>query len=144
MDNCSWMISLNISDLHTRNILSQFPEVIDHFLASELYKIIGDSESDTFIRIDRNLLSRGVLAYIYVPAWFGVRSDDLILGEEKIIISDYGESFNPHKIPKSSSKTLPIFQPPEARFSENPFSFTSDIRTLACTIWQIFDQRPLF
>ncbi|RAH82855.1 kinase-like protein [Aspergillus japonicus CBS 114.51] len=36
------------------------------------------------------------------------------------------------------------FGPPEARFSDEPLSFASDIWTLACTIWEILGQRPLF
>jgi serine/threonine protein kinase len=89
-------------------------------------------------------LSEGVPTNLYVPGWFGACSDAIILGEEKIIISDFGESFNPHKTLRLSSKTLPILQPPEARFSDKPLSFASDIWTLACTIWEIFGQRPLF
>lgn len=79
-----------------------------------------------------------------MPGWFGVRSNDIVSGEEKIILSDFGESFNPYEASKFSSKTLPLLQPPEARFSDDPLSFPSDIWTLACTIWEIFSQRPLF
>lgn len=89
-------------------------------------------------------MPNGVPANVYVPGWFGARSDEIALGEEKIILSDFGESFNPHGILRFSSKTLPLLQPPEARFSEEPLSFASDIWSLACTIWEIFGQRPLF
>ncbi|QMW38010.1 hypothetical protein G4B11_001246, partial [Aspergillus flavus] len=89
-------------------------------------------------------LSNGVSAHVFIPGWFGVPSDDLVFGEEKIILSDFGESFNPHKTPRFSSKTLPLLQPPEAIFSDEPLSFASDIWTLACTIWEISGQRPLF
>jgi serine/threonine protein kinase len=88
-------------------------------------------------------LSDSVPARVFIPGWFGVRSDDIVIGEDKIIISDFGESFNPQKTARFSSKTLPLLQPPEARFSDEPLSFASDIWTLACTIWEIFDQRPL-
>ncbi|OQE11651.1 hypothetical protein PENVUL_c002G01696 [Penicillium vulpinum] len=37
-----------------------------------------------------------------------------------------------------------LFGPPEARFSDEPLSFPSDIWTLACAIWEIAGQRPLF
>ena len=132
------------SDLHLGNILVPFPEVIDRFRASELYKKFGEPEAEAVIRIDGNPLSEGVPANVYIPGRFGICSDDIILGEEKIIISDFGESFNPHKTLRLSSKTLPMLQPPEARFSDEPLSFASDIWTLACTIWEIFGQRPLF
>ncbi|RAQ49294.1 hypothetical protein AFGD_002626 [Aspergillus flavus] len=96
------------------------------------------------IRRDGKPLSNGVSAHAFIPGWFGVPSDDLVFGEEKIILSDFGESFNPHKTPRFSSKTLPLLQPPEAIFSDEPLSFASDIWTLACTIWEISGQRPLF
>ena len=89
-------------------------------------------------------MSNGVSAHVFIPGWFGVPSDDLVFGEEKIIVSDFGESFNPHKTPRFSSKTLPLLQPAEAIFSDEPLSFASDIWTLACTIWEISGQRPLF
>ncbi|CAG8909601.1 unnamed protein product [Penicillium egyptiacum] len=39
----------------------------------------------------------------------------------------------------------PPRHPPPARFEPNkPLSFSSDIWTLACTIWSIIAQRPLF
>lgn len=135
---------MTASDLHLGNILVPFPEVIDRFRASELYKKFGEPEAEAVIRIDGNPLSEGVPANVYIPGRFGICSDDIILGEEKIIISDFGESFNPHKTLRLSSKTLPMLQPPEARFSDEPLSFASDIWTLACTIWEIFGQRPLF
>ena len=96
------------------------------------------------VRLDGNPLPNGVPTHVFPPGWFGVRSDGIAFGEEKIILSDFGESFNPHKTPRFSSKTLPLLQPPEARFSDEPLSFASDIWTLACTIWEIMGQRPLF
>jgi len=89
-------------------------------------------------------LSNGVPAHVFIPGWFGVRSEDIAFGEEKVLLSDFGESFNPLKTSRFSSKTLPLIQPPEARFFDEPLSFASDIWTLACTIWEIFGQRPLF
>ncbi|KAJ5247610.1 CMGC/SRPK protein kinase [Penicillium chermesinum] len=131
-------------DLHLGNILVHFPKVIDHFPTSELYKEFGEPKSEAVICVDGKPLSTGVPTNVYVPGWFGARSDELALGEEKIILSDFGESFNPHKTRRFSSNTLPLLQPPEARFSDKPLSFASDIWTLACTIWEIFGQRPLF
>jgi serine/threonine-protein kinase SRPK3 len=118
--------------------------VIDSFSTPELYERFGEPHSEAVVRLDGKTLSNGVPARVFIPGWFGVRSDDIVLGEEKIILSDFGESFNPHKTVRFSSKTLPLLQPPEARFSDEPLSFASDIWTLACTIWEVFGQRPLF
>lgn len=89
-------------------------------------------------------LSNGVPRRVFMPGWFGVRSDDVDIGEEKIFLSDFGESFNPNHTHRLSSKTLPLLQPPEARSSGEPLSFAFDIWTLACTIWEVLGQRPLF
>ncbi|KZF20039.1 CMGC/SRPK protein kinase [Xylona heveae TC161] len=131
-------------DIHLGNILIQFPEAIDRFSTSDLYERFGEPEPEAVVRIDGKPLQSGVPVHVFIPAWFGVRSDKIVLGEEKIILSDFGESFNPHKAHRPCSKTLPLLQPPEARFSDQPLSFASDIWTLACTIWEIFGQRPLF
>ncbi|GKZ26364.1 hypothetical protein AbraCBS73388_002448, partial [Aspergillus brasiliensis] len=130
--------------VHGGNILVQFPKVIDSFSTAELYERFGEPYSKAVVCLDSKPLSDGVPARVFIPGWFGVHSDDIVLGEEKIILSDFGESFNPYKTVRSSSKTLPLLQPPEARFSDEPLSFASDIWTLACTIWEILGQRPLF
>lgn len=90
-----------------------------------------------------------LLPLIPVMAWASLRlwktsSNELALGQEKIVICDLGESFNPHKLSRYSSKTLPLLQPPETRFSNEPLSFPSDIWTLGCTIWEILGHRSLF
>ncbi|KAJ5211404.1 hypothetical protein N7491_011223 [Penicillium cf. griseofulvum] len=131
-------------DLHLGNILVQFPESIDRYFTSELYEKFGEPESEAVVRLDGMPISNGIPAHVFIPGWFGVRSDDIALGKDRIVLSDFGESFNPYTTPRSSSKTLPLLQPPEARFSDEPLSFASDIWTLACVIWEIFGQRPLF
>lgn len=85
-------------------------------------------------------------ARVFVPGWFGVPCSEIDHDNEneKILLTDFGESFNPDKELRTSSKTLPLLQPPEARFSDEPLSFPSDMWTLACTIWEIFGARPLF
>ncbi|KAJ6125259.1 CMGC/SRPK protein kinase [Penicillium samsonianum] len=119
------------------NILVQFPKAIDHLSTSELYEKFRKPEPEAIVRLDGKPFTNGV------PTQFGVRSEDIDFSE-RIILSDFGESFNPHISPKFSSKTLPLLQPPEARFSDEPLSFASDIWSLACTIWEIAGYRPLF
>lgn len=118
--------------------------MIDSFSTPVLYERFRDPHSEAVVRLDGKPLSDGVPARVSIPGWFGFRSDDIVLGEEKITLSDFGESFNPHKTVRFSSKTIPLLQPPEARISGEPLSFASDIWTLACTIWDVFGQRTLF
>ncbi|KAE8381964.1 hypothetical protein BDV26DRAFT_300446 [Aspergillus bertholletiae] len=87
----------------------------------------GEPEPEAVIRVDGNPFSKGAPANVYVPGWFGDRSDDMALGREEIILSDFGESFNPHKTLRFSSKTLPLLQPPESRLPDEPLTFASDI-----------------
>ncbi|PYH79545.1 kinase domain-containing protein [Aspergillus uvarum CBS 121591] len=131
-------------DLHLGNILVQFPRSLDCIAPSELYERYGEPESEEVVRLDDKPLSDSVPARVFIPGWFGVCSDDLPLGEEQITLSDFGESFKPRETARTASKTLPLLPPPEARFSDEPLSFASDIWTLACTIWEILAQRPLF
>ncbi|KAJ5580245.1 uncharacterized protein N7459_006230 [Penicillium hispanicum] len=118
--------------VHGGNVLVQFAEAIDHSTTPELYERFGAPEPEAVVRLDGQPLTDGVPSHVFVPGWFG----DLL--------GDFGESFNPQKTARFSSKTLPLLQPPEARFSDAPLSFASDIWTLACTVWEIFGQRPLF
>ncbi|KAH8431653.1 uncharacterized protein LDX57_009309 [Aspergillus melleus] len=131
-------------DLHLGNILVQFPESIDSYPPSELYENYGNPEPEAIIRLDNTPLSPSVPTQVFTPGWYGIPSTEIPLGQERIVLSDFGESFNPHQTPRFASKTLPLLQPPEARFSHAPLSFPSDIWTLACTIWEVFGQRPLF
>ncbi|PWY78238.1 kinase-like protein [Aspergillus heteromorphus CBS 117.55] len=118
-------------DLHLGNVLVKSPKPIDNLSTSELYERFGDPESEAVVRIDGKSLSSGV-------------PSQLVLYEERIVLSDFDESLKPREEPRYSSKTLPLLQPPEAWFSDEPLSFASDVWTLGCTIWEIFGQRPLF
>ncbi|KAL2699061.1 hypothetical protein AAEP93_010449 [Penicillium crustosum] len=131
-------------DLHLGNILLRFPEAIDRLSTLKLYEKFGKPEAETIVRLDGKPSTNGVPGQVFIPGWFGVCSKDVELGEERIILNDFGESFNPHISPKLSSKTLPLLQPPEARFSDQPLPFAADIWKLACTIWEIAGYRPLF
>ncbi|PKY04968.1 kinase-like protein [Aspergillus campestris IBT 28561] len=129
-------------DLHLGNILVSFTESVDQYSTSELYKRYGEPEPEAVVRLDNKSLSKHVPSHALAPGWFGICSDNLPQGEAKIILSDFGESYNPPTTVRSFSNTLPWIQPPEARFSDEPLSFASEVWTLACTVWEIFGQRP--
>ncbi|OKP11832.1 hypothetical protein PENSUB_2698 [Penicillium subrubescens] len=82
---------------------------------------------------------------VYLPIWLGEASEKIALPEARIILSDFGEAFSPAQETRYDSHTPLLIRPPEARFEPNkPLTFSSDIWTLACTIWDIIAQRPLF
>ncbi|RAH51089.1 kinase-like protein [Aspergillus brunneoviolaceus CBS 621.78] len=118
--------------LHLGNILVQFPRSIDSISPSELYERYGDPESEDVVRLDGPPLAEGV------------PTRDRPLGEAAITLSDFGESFAPCETVRVASKTLPLLQPPEARFSDEPLSCAVDVWGLACCVWEILGQRPLF
>ena len=77
--------------------------------------------------------------------WLGEASKETTLAEVRVLLTDFGEAFSPSKELRYESRTPLVIRPPEARFEPNkPLSFSSDIWTLACTIWCIIAQRPLF
>ena len=98
---------MTATELRLGTALVEFPKGIDRFPTSDLYERLGEPNLEAVIRIDGNPLSEGVPAIVYVPGWFGACSDNMILVEEKIIINNFGESFNPHKTILSSSHLRP-------------------------------------
>ncbi|RAH72029.1 kinase-like protein [Aspergillus aculeatinus CBS 121060] len=100
-------------DLHLGNILVQFPRSIDSISPSELYERYGDPESEDVVRLDGHPLAEGgVPPRVFWAGWYGVRCEDLPLGEAAITLSDFGESFAPCETVRTASKTLPLLQPP--------------------------------
>lgn len=72
------------------NILVQFPESIDGYSTSELYEKFGESEPEAVIRLDGLPLPIGIPAHVFIPGWFGVRSDEIALGNEKSSLATLG------------------------------------------------------
>ncbi|RHZ49503.1 uncharacterized protein CDV56_105157 [Aspergillus thermomutatus] len=72
------------------------------------------------------------------------KSENITLPEARILLSDFGEAFSPQE-KRFESHTPLLIRPPETRFEPTkPLNFSSDIWTLACTIWDIIAQRSLF
>lgn len=66
------------------------------------------------------------------------------------MIADFGEAYDPLVTKRSFAHTPPHLAPPESFFStpgvngEEYLSFPADIWSLACAIWEIFGNIPLF
>ncbi|KAJ5086189.1 hypothetical protein N7532_010960 [Penicillium argentinense] len=75
----------------------------------------------------------------------GEASERITLSDTRIVLTDFGKAISHSKEQKYKSCIPSIIRPPEARFEPNkPLSFSTYIWTLACTIWSIIIQRPLF
>lgn len=97
------------------------------------------------VRFDGQEPALGVPAYGILPVWLGERSHKLKLSEAKILLIDFGQAFRPSQKSKYKSYAPASMKPPEARFEPTmPLSFPSDVWLLACAIWSILCQRPLF
>ncbi|EDN06683.1 predicted protein [Histoplasma mississippiense (nom. inval.)] len=132
-------------DLHTGNIMFRFPNSIDELSPGELYQKYGQPNIEPFVRLDGKPLSDGVPTHGVVSILLGKESELVTLSEAKIFINDFGESFLPSITQRHYSNTPGILAPPETYFLlHEPLSFPSDVWTLACTLWDIIGQRPLF
>ncbi|CEO58553.1 Putative Complex: human SRPK2 bound unphosphorylated (Precursor) [Penicillium brasilianum] len=132
-------------DLHLGNILFKVPHNFDQITLEQLYEKYGTPELDPVVHLDGNPLPPGVPSHGIASVWLGEPIEKITLAESRILLSDFGEAFSYSKEPKHESRTPLVIRPPEARFEPNkPLSFSSDIWTVACTIWSIIAQRPLF
>lgn len=77
--------------------------------------------------------------------WLGESSEDVSLARSRIIVSDFGESYLLPDTSRTYSNSPASYAPPEGRFGQGQeLSYSADIWSLACTIWDIIGQRPLF
>jgi len=78
--------------------------------------------------------------------WLGKRARDLSPAEARITLSDFGEAFKPSlesRIGEKFHAPLPVTPPEVLLEPEQPFSYPSDIWSLACAIWSIVGPRPI-
>ncbi|KAJ6188548.1 hypothetical protein N7519_003456 [Penicillium mononematosum] len=110
-------------DVHLGNILLKVPPDFDRLSLEQFYEKYGAPERDPVVHLDGKPLPPGVPSHGTTLA----------------------NPFHPQKNRKYETHTPLASRPPEARFEpDKPLSFSSDIWSLACTIWSIIAQRPLF
>ncbi len=110
-----------------------------------MYEKYGAPDLEPIIRLDGKPLPLGVPSRAVVPVWLGEPSEEVTLPEAEVLLSDFGEAFSPSQDVRYESHTPISIRPPETRFApKQPLSFSTDIWTLACAIWAISGQRPLF
>lgn len=133
------------SDLHIGNVLLRLPADFDQFSIEQLYEKYGSPASEPVVRLDGQPLQPGIPSNVVPPIWLGKASEEFTPSESKVLLSDFGEAYRPSTEHRCSSHAPLSFVPPEARFEpELGLSFPADIWTLACSMWIILGQRPLF
>lgn len=91
-------------------------------------------------RLDDGPLGPGVPSYSIFPADIVIPADQIKYSQIKI--SDFGEAFFPNSQPKTLHTPM-LLLPPENFFQEK-LGPPADVWTLACTLYEILGERPLF
>lgn len=140
-------LSLHLAlDLHLGNLLLQLPSSLNSLSIQQLYARYGAPEQEPVIRLDTQAASTdpGVPSYAVPSVWLGVSSHEITLGEAKLILSDFGVAFRPGDKFRFESHTPLVYRPPEAFFElATPLTFTSDIWSLGCVIFELLAHRSL-
>lgn len=134
-------------DIHLSNILVQAQTSIDKLSIPEFRKQYGSPDSYTVSRRDGQPLTPNVPAMVTTPLYMGKDSEDFSLPEARIVLSDFGEAYQPDTdVRLGKDCHTPVdFRPPEALFEPDaPLSFSADIWSLATAIWDIIGMQALF
>lgn len=133
----------NFVDLHRGNILLQL-QSLDHLSIQQLYDQYDPPEPHPVLSAGgQPIASPCVPPNVYPPAWLGTAGNEIPLSEAKILLTDFGTAFCPAYDPTFHSYTPLTIRPPEARFEPTtPLSYSSDIWSLGCVIWEILGVKP--
>ncbi|KAH9882937.1 hypothetical protein J1614_000303 [Plenodomus biglobosus] len=105
----------------------------------------GQPELERITRLDGKPPDQWVPTHGVVPIWLGVGSDTISLADSRIFLSDFGESFQPAVDVRQPSHTPLILRSPELLLElTSCVSFPTEICSLACAVFAILGQRPLF
>ncbi|OAA44113.1 protein kinase domain protein [Metarhizium rileyi] len=133
------------NDLHLGNVLLQLPYSFSALSEEQIYSQFGRPMPQAVVREDRASLSSNVPGYVYESIWLGMPTETLAIQDAKILLSDFGVAFQPQKESRLQSNTPINVRPPETRFEQStPLTPAADIWSLACMIWDVMAQRPLF
>lgn len=135
-----------LPDLHLGNLLLQLPYSLHNLSVEELYTKFGAPEPEPIIRLDSKptSIAYGVPSHAVPPVWLGIASDEISLGEARLLLSDFGVAFRPSDMSRFESYTPLVIRPPEALFEPaEPLSLASDIWSLGCTIFELLAHRSL-
>jgi serine/threonine-protein kinase SRPK3 len=135
----------------------RFPHSLRKKSHVEIYQTIGHPIQYPVIRLDKRPLSQHVPSTVYWPAWLTIPSHDIPDDRLPIMISDFGETFEPAHTTRRHMHTLPALTPPESllahdnaddndttKAAKEAISFPSEIWTLGCTIFELMGDRSPF
>ncbi|KAH4233109.1 hypothetical protein HBH98_203070 [Parastagonospora nodorum] len=133
------------ADLHEANILLRLPNSIDNLTPDQLYQKYGQPELEEITRLDGKPLDPWVPTHGVVAVWLGGASDTISLADSHVFLTDFSESFRPAVDVHQVSHTPFALRSPEMLLEpKSHVTFAAEIWSLACAVFAIIGQRPLF
>lgn len=127
------------------NILLQLPSSFAALSEEQIYSQFGQPVPQPVVREDKAPLPLNVPANVYEAIWMGIPTETVASQDAKILLSDFGVAFQPDKEMRPNSNTPINVRPPETYFEKDtPLTPAADIWSLACMLWDVMAQRPLF
>ncbi|KAB8203010.1 kinase-like domain-containing protein [Aspergillus parasiticus] len=119
-------------DIHLGNILVKLPSSLNHLSIKQLYQEYGDPETVPITHRDGNPLPPNIPAKAVLPLYLGKDAEEFSLSDAEILLSDFGETFNPDLEPRlgKDCHTPLAARPPEA--------------CLGTAIWEMIGMRAIF
>lgn len=114
-------------------------------MPDQLIEKYGKPELEELTRIDGKPLDPWVPTHGVVAVWFGDASDAISHADSRIFLTDFSESFRPAMDGPQVSHTPLALRSPEILLDlKSPVTFSAEIWSLACVVFAIMGQRPLF
>ena len=132
--------------MHTGNVLLALPD-ISSLTVEDLYTQFGEPQKEPAIRLDGKPISHNVPPYIMRGAWFGKPCEDLTLYDARVLVTDFGESWQPSTRPRYHLGIPMLYRSPEALLAEKegtPIGLAADVLALACVVYDLFAKGTLF
>ncbi|KAK6831608.1 hypothetical protein RU639_002859 [Aspergillus parasiticus] len=134
-------------DIHLGNILVKLPSSLNHLSIKQLYEEYGHPETVPITHRDGNPLPPNIPAKAVLPLYLGKDAEEFSLSDAQILLSDFGETFNPDSEPRlgKDCHTPLAARPPEAWFEiQTPLSYSADIWSLATAMWEMIGMKAIF
>ncbi|RMZ42816.1 protein kinase domain protein [Aspergillus flavus] len=128
-------------DIHLGNILVKLPSSLNHLSIKQLYEEYGHPETVPITHRNGKPLPPNIPAKAVLPLYLGKDAEEFSLSDAQILLSDFGETFNPDLEPRlgKDCHTPLAARPPDAWFEiQTSLSYSADIWSLATAIWEIY------
>ena len=112
---------------------------LDHLSITQVYEKYYKPDPHPVTRVDgQTITSPSVPSNVYTPNWLGKPSDEFVLPEAKLWLTDFGTAFDPLQETRLISYTHLQNRPPEAKFEPTkPLTYSSDIWSLGLQLWEV-------